>query len=520
MIGSESREMPTEEKGIRAAQYVRMSTDHQRYSTENQAEAIARYAARRGIEIVHTYADEGKSGLQIDGRDALKTLIEDVQRGRVDFEIILVYDVSRWGRFQDADEAAYYEHICKRAGIAVEYCAEQFENDGSLSATLLKGVKRVMAGEYSRDLSVKVFAGQCRLIELGYRQGGPAGYGLRRMLIDGDGQQKGELGRGQHKSLQTDRVILVPGPPAEIELVRRIYRMFVEERKAERWIAAILNAEGRSTDLGRPWTQATIHQVLTNEKYIGNNVFNRISFKLKKRRVRNDPSIWVRRDNAFPAIVAPELFYAAGAIIAERSARFSDAEMLEQLSRLLATRGQLSGLIIDETDGMPSSSAYQSRFGSLLKAYQLVGYTPSRDYRYVEINRALRRMYPEVFAQTVSAIADLGGFVRRDPITDLLTINDEFTASVIIVRHQETMAGMSRWKIRFETSLQPDITVAIRMAPGNLEVFDYYLLPRVEIPSTDLRLREENGLYWDAYRFSSLDRFFLLGARSHIRMVA
>jgi DNA invertase Pin-like site-specific DNA recombinase len=172
------------DKPVRAAQYVRMSTEHQKYSTENQAEILQQYAAQRGLEIVRTYADEGKSGLRLDGRDALKRLIEDVENRKADFTTILVYDVSRWGRFQDADESAYYEYICKRAGISVQYCAEQFENDGSPVSTIVKGVKRAMAGEYSRELSVKVFTGQCRLIELGYRQGGPPGYGLRRSLID------------------------------------------------------------------------------------------------------------------------------------------------------------------------------------------------------------------------------------------------------------------------------------------------------------------------------------------------
>src|SRR3546814_15532228 len=84
-----------------------MSTEHQQYSTENQSEAMRQYAERRGIEIVRSYADEGRSGLRLDGRDALKQLIEDVQSGTADFTVILVYDVSRWGRFQDADESAY-----------------------------------------------------------------------------------------------------------------------------------------------------------------------------------------------------------------------------------------------------------------------------------------------------------------------------------------------------------------------------------------------------------------------------
>jgi DNA invertase Pin-like site-specific DNA recombinase len=139
---------------VRAAEYVRMSTDHQKYSTENQADAIRHYAASRGIEIVRTYADDGKSGLSIDGRASLQRLIADVESGVADFQMILVYDVSRWGRFQDADESAYYEYICRRSGIQIAYCAEQFENDGSPMSTMFKGFKRAMAGEYSRELSV------------------------------------------------------------------------------------------------------------------------------------------------------------------------------------------------------------------------------------------------------------------------------------------------------------------------------------------------------------------------------
>jgi DNA invertase Pin-like site-specific DNA recombinase len=96
-----------------AAQYVRMSTEHQKYSTENQAEIIAQYADRRGFEIVRTYEDAGKSGLRLNGRQALQRLIADVRSGSADFTAILVYDVSRWGRFQDADESAYYEFICR-----------------------------------------------------------------------------------------------------------------------------------------------------------------------------------------------------------------------------------------------------------------------------------------------------------------------------------------------------------------------------------------------------------------------
>jgi DNA invertase Pin-like site-specific DNA recombinase len=179
----------------RAVEYVRMSADHQKYSTENQSDAIRKYAEEYGFELVQSYADAGKSGLRIEGREALQQLIQDVQDGTADFEVILVYDVSRWGRFQDADESAYYEYICCRVNKRVEYCAEQFENDGSPIATIVKRIKRAMAGDYSRELSHKVVIGQRRLIERGYPQrsratvrpalqtGGP-GFGAKADAVD------------------------------------------------------------------------------------------------------------------------------------------------------------------------------------------------------------------------------------------------------------------------------------------------------------------------------------------------
>ncbi|MCE8532272.1 recombinase family protein [Ruegeria pomeroyi] len=485
-----------------------MSTEHQRYSTENQSDAIAHYAEQRGIEIVRTYSDEGKSGLRIQGRDGLKQLIDDIQSGKADFEAVLVYDISRWGRFQDADESAYYEYICKRAGISVIYCAEQFENDGSPVSTIVKGVKRAMAGEYSRELSQKVFTGQCRLIELGYRQGGPPGFGLRRMLIDEHGITKGILERGEHKSIQTDRVTLVPGPAEEIAIVKEIFQAFVEDLKSETEIAESLNARGILTDLERAWTRGTVHQILINEKYIGNNVWNRSSFKLKKRRVQNDPKIWVRAEGAFEGIVDPDLFAAANAIISARSSKLTDDEMLEGLKEVFEAEGFLSGLVIDEAEALPSSSAYRSRFGSLLRAYRLVGFKPDRDYRYIEINRRLRELHPDIVGETIAGIEASGGSVERHPKTDLLTINGEFTASLVIVRCSETSAGSLRWNIRFDMSLKPDITIAVRMDRPNQRPLDYYLIPSLDMTLPRIRLAEHNGLSLDAYRFETLDPLF------------
>jgi DNA invertase Pin-like site-specific DNA recombinase len=463
---------------VRAAEYVRMSTEHQKYSTDNQGADIRRYAERRGYEIVRTYADEGKSGLNIGGRLGLQKLLVDVESGQADFSALIVYDVSRWGRFQDPDEAASYELRCRQAGVAVHYCAEQFENDGSIGSSIIKTVKRAMAGEYSRELSVKVFAGQANLIRLGYRQGGAAGYGLRRLLVDQNGDAKTQLERGEQKSIATDRVILVPGPAAEVDIVRSVYHWFVEAGRSEREIAEILNHREILSDLDRQWTRGAVHQLLINEKYIGNNVWARTSFKLKSAHRQNLPGEWIRFDGAFENIIDPEIFLRAQAIIASRSDRLSDEHMLELLGQILERRGLLSGLIIDEVDNCPSSGAYRSRFGSLLRAYALVGFSPDHDYRYLEINRSLRQRHPLVIAQAVEGIRNAGGHVEQDNTTDLLTINREFTTSIVVVRCFETSAGSSRWKLRLDTALRPDVTVAIRMDTDNGEVKDYYLLPR------------------------------------------
>ncbi len=156
-----------------------------------------------------------------------------------------------------------------------------------------------MAGEYSRELSNKVFIGQCRLIEMGFRQGGTAGYGLRRALIDQQGNFKTLLKMGEHKNFQMDRVILVAGPEEEIKTIHQIYQWFIQHNLSEYQIAEKLNADNIKTDFDRSWTRNTVHEVLTNEKYIGNNVFNKTSFKLKKVHVSNPEEQWIRKDQTF-----------------------------------------------------------------------------------------------------------------------------------------------------------------------------------------------------------------------------
>ena len=266
-----------------------------------------------------------------------------------------------------------------------------------------------MAGEYSRELSVKVFAGQCRLIELGFARAAPPGSGCAGCWSTSAATIKGELKRGEHKSLQTDRVILMPGPDEEGAWVNKMYRWLIEEDLSFREIADRLNDEGVATDLDRPWTPGTVRTVLTNEKYIGNNVYNRSSFKLKKLHVDNPPDMWIRKEGAFEGIVPLEVFMTAQEIITARSARLSDEELLDHLKRLYADAGQLSGVLIDQAPDMPSAATYRSRFGSLTRAYEMIGYRTDRDHERIALNKRLRALHPEIIARTEAAIAEVGG---------------------------------------------------------------------------------------------------------------
>lgn len=497
----------------RAAQYVRMSTEHQQYSVDNQAEAIARYAGRRGFEVVRTYADEGKSGLSLTGRPALRQLLADVGSGCCDYEALLVYDVSRLGRFQDPDEAATYELQCRRAGIAVHYCAEQFENDGSVGASIIKTVKRVMAGEYSRELSAKVFAGQANLVRLGFRLGGTPGYGLRRILVDPHGRIKGVLSVGEAKNIATDRIILGHGPAREVDIVREIFRLFVEDRRNEQEIADLLNEGALSEPPELRWNRNRIYRALTNENYVGNTVWARHAAKLGGRRITNPRSDWVRADGTHPPIVSRATFDRAQAIIAERAQLLDDEDMLEVLRAIRSEHGMLSYFLIKDRSDAPAVSTYVLRFGGLLQAYKRIGYTPTRDFRYLAINRALGDLRRKTVEQLIAGIEATGGLVEQDPASGLLTINREFTAAVVIARCRPTKTGSLRWTFRFNSGPRPDLTIAARMDEGNRRPRDYYLLPRLDLKTTALRLAEFNGLSLDAFRVNSLDALYAMARR-------
>jgi DNA invertase Pin-like site-specific DNA recombinase len=360
---------------IRAARYMRMSTDQQKYSLEHQTLWIDSYAAEHGYEIVRDYVDGAKSGLYLKGRKALAALIADVVGGDSGFDVILVLDISRWGRFQDPDESACYEFLCRRAGVRVEYCAEEHVNGSDVVSAIIKQLKRGMAAEYSRDLSRKLARVGRELSAKGWRMSGSPGFALRRQVVDHQGRPGAILERGFKKAMKSGYIRLAPGPPEEVAVVRRIFRLYVITGMTAKAIAELLNGEGIAAEHGVDWTPHRVRGVLHNEKYVGVNVYGRTSSNLGWRTTRNDPSEWVVVEDAFEPLISKTLFADAARIRRERSVRgLTNDDMLERLRELLADEGFLTGKLINETSGLPCVALYRIRFGSLSVAYDLIGY--------------------------------------------------------------------------------------------------------------------------------------------------
>ena len=503
---------------VRVAQYLRMSTDHQQYSLHNQSEYIKDYAEKNNMEIAYTYDDAGKSGVSIIGRHSLQQLLSDVEQKKIDIQAVLFYDVSRFGRFQNSDEAAYYSFLFERNGVDLIYCSEPIPTkDFPLESSVILNIKRSSAAYHSRNLSEKVFIGQANLIKLGYHQGGMAGYGLRRLLVDENGIAKEILGFRKRKSIQTDRVILIPGPKNEIKIVNSIYDLFIDDNMPEFIIAERLNEQNIPAENGTLWTRAKIHQILTNEKYIGNNIYNKTSSKLKSRLVKNPKNEWVRCDKAYKPIISKKKYNKAQEIIQLRSVHLTNEELLEKLKQKLESNGKLSGFIIDEDDTGPSSSVYRTRFGGLLRAYTLIGYKPEHDYIYIQINEALRSFYSGIIEDFKGEILKSNCYIDEYKYAPMLYINDEFLISVLITKCTHMKSGKLRWKVRFDNSQKADITIVIRMDSQNISPLDFYIIPKIENEYSKMWMTETNNIRLDLYRFDNLDKLLQIITRMKVR---
>jgi DNA invertase Pin-like site-specific DNA recombinase len=468
---------------VQVAQYVRMSTDLQENSTKSQKEIMAKFAERNGMRIVRTYEDLGRSGLLLQYRSGLKNLLHDVLTGHAPFKAILVFDVSRWGRFQDPDEAAHYEFLCRNCGVPIYYCGELFSNDSTLENSALKALKRAMAAEFSRDLSNKVAEAAKKCVEHGYRVGGVPGFGYRRLEVTRDGTPQHRLALGERKYVHSDHVVLEPGPKTEVEIVRRIFGEVVNQRKGYAEIARGLNREGLMRD-GVPWEHEAIRRLLANPKYAGKNVWNRSSGRLGTKRVRIPENQWVVKPDAFPPLVTPKFFDLAQ--IRKRTwtdRLWPDEKIITSLKGLLRVKGKLTERLLKNTPGMPNQDNLRKRFGACRNTWRMAGYElPARYMKSGSKFASGQQLRNEILARIANkfpgrvATTHLSGQLRK-----LLKVDDEILVSILFCRRERTRYGKLRWVVEPIPRERPYITLVCLLNRASNKVFRFYLFPKIDL---------------------------------------
>jgi DNA invertase Pin-like site-specific DNA recombinase len=466
---------------IPAAQYVRMSDESQQYSIDNQKATMQEYAAKHGFLIVKTYADPGRSGVVAKRREGLRELLNDVKNGRANYKAILVYDVSRWGRFQDTDESAHYEFLCRSAGIPVHYCAEPFSNDGTASSTLMKALKRSMAAEFSRELSVKEFRGKSRLARLGFWVGGNPAYGYRRLLVSADGAPKQILNWGEQKNLKTDRVILVPGPQDEIECIRSIFLMALEGESC-RSIACHLNRRG-ITHFGKQWLHGAIYNILKNPVYAGVNVWNRTSTRMRSKRKPITSQDWITKPGAFPAIVDQQTFERTQLILPLRPLVLSNRAILKKVRRLLRATGRLGWTILHNAHCTPPLTNFIiRRFGSYGALYKKVGYQlPSHlEFKKEQLVRSIR-LRREIIERVKNLFPDnvVVSHLAPSGKRSLLAIDSQFMVSVLLCGPCRRR-GRFFWIVKPHPAENRHITLLCVTKRTHERALAYFIFPKLD----------------------------------------
>lgn len=449
----------------------------QEYSLTFQRDAIAEYASRNRIRVVETYEDAGISGLTLKERPALRKLLVDVINPARRFSVLLVFDVSRWGRFQDVDESAFYEYTCRRAGVKVVYVAEPFENDGSPVASIMKTLKRAMAGELSREMSRKVFLGICVNVQRGFHGGGPPPYGMQRLLVN-KGGVKQTLAPHEYKSVQTDRIVLTPGPAHEAALVQKIFEWYTQKDVSGASIARRLNDFGIVNRAGRPWCGQVILDILRNETYIGTNVYSRTSSKLDSGWKRLPSSDWIRIPGAYLPLIDKGVFEKAQKKIRNWHARPTREDIIAGLQKVVEKQGRLNQKLLHHYRSAPSVEQVMHEFGSLYDAYKEIGYPANLDPARSE-NRNVERKTERLLADLlVEDMRRRGHYAEYAKHTGTLCINHTLRVQLVVrstwLIHGKLPYWVARWPDRFAI----DFLVYARIERSGKELLDFHIIPR------------------------------------------
>ena len=480
--------------------YCRHSAeDKQEFSIPVQKQEIKKFAKKHNIRIIKCFADAGKTGLN-EKRPGFLKLYEYAKKNKFDY--VLVFDVTRWGRFQDTDESAFYEIQFKREGKKVIYIDKGFmDTENPLLASLTKSIDRYMAADYSRKLSQKVFLGSVKIAGLGFSVGGKAPFGLKRLLLDANKKPIRILKDGERKCIDNERVTFTPGDKKEIQVIKRIFGDFVEKRLSSAEIAEQLNHEKIRSPGKKKWDTDKIRNILINENYIGTKVYNKTSQKLKTPSKANPQDKWIRCKNAFEGIISEELFFKAKQRLEHLRKHYSEEELLSELKKIYDEYKKITSELINKEKSMACSGTYTRRFVSLYNAYIKIDYLPKRGFNFFK-KREKQRL---ILVGHVKEKLNEKGY-RVAFTDDFLYINKK--KLLVIPSIPRKRKENKYWTFYFETK-DVDYILAIGFEnKEGTEIGKYYLFPKDVIEENVINVNI-NGSDYENYAIKELKEIIL-----------
>ena len=304
---------------IRVAAYCRVSTDSEEQETSYEAQ-VSHYTeyikSKPEWQMVEVYADDGISGTNTAKRDEFNRMIADCEAGKID--LILTKSISRFSR--NTLDCLKYTRKLKALNIAVFFEKENINTMDSKGEVLLT-IMASLAQQESESLSANVRMG------IQYRN------------QQGKVQINHNWFLGYTKDAEGNLVI----DPEQAEIVRRIYREYLEGASFLQ-IKRSLEADGIPNGAGHlKWHESNIHQILTNEKYIGDALLQKtypVSVLDKKRSINNGqrPKYYV--EGSHEAIISKDVFMRVQSEIARRANLNPDGKR-----RVYSSKYALSGMV-------------------------------------------------------------------------------------------------------------------------------------------------------------------------------
>lgn len=338
------RSIKAQFKALRVAAYCRVSTTLEQQESSYEAQVsyyTEKIQSNPNWKLAGIYADDGKLATNTKKRDDFKTMIEDCMAGKID--LVLTKSVSRFAR-NTVDSLQNIRKL-KEKNIGVYFekkGVNTLEGTGELLITILSS----QAQEESRNLSENTRWGLVRRFENGI-----VSVNHKKFL----GYTKDENGE----------LIIVP---EEAELVRRIFRLYLEGASILQ-ITRALEADRIKTVTGKDkWHCSVIEKMLQNEKYMGDALLQKtytVDF-LTKKRVKNQgivPQYYIE-DNHEP-IIPKKLFYRVQEEKARRASmhKSSITRKVRQEKSKYSSKYALSDLMVCGECGHPYRRQTWSKYG-------------------------------------------------------------------------------------------------------------------------------------------------------------